>query len=146
MKKISILTGCLFAMALSSCNFLDREPLDAIGKDQFFTTANATALEQYCNDFYPKLIVGYGAPKSYDWGMLGDDFTSDDVLPWERNVTSFGLATVPSSASGTQWNWENIRACNDFLANYEQSPETEDIKHKYAGMILFFKTLDYLIR
>ena len=46
MKKISILTGCLFAMALSSCNFLDREPLDAIGKDQFFTTANATALEQ----------------------------------------------------------------------------------------------------
>lgn len=35
MKKISILTGCLFTVALSSCNFLDREPLDAIGKDQF---------------------------------------------------------------------------------------------------------------
>ena len=50
MKKISILTGCLFTVALSSCNFLDREPLDAIGKDQFFAIANATALEQYCND------------------------------------------------------------------------------------------------
>lgn len=143
MKKITILTGCLFTMALASCDFLDREPLDAIGKDQFFTTANATALEQYCNDFYPKLIVGYGAPKSYDWGMLGDDFTGDDVLPWERNTTSFGLATVPSSASDTQWKWENIRACNDFLANYEQSPESDEVKHKYAGMILFFKTLDY---
>ena len=143
MKKITILTGCLFTMALASCDFLDREPLDAIGKDQFFTTANATALEQYCNDFYPKLIVGYGAPKSYDWGMLGDDFTSDDVLPWERNTTSFGLATVPSSASDTQWKWENIRACNDFLANYDQSPESDEVKHKYAGMILFFKTLDY---
>ena len=45
MKKITILTGCLFTMALASCDFLDREPLDAIGKDQFFTTANATALE-----------------------------------------------------------------------------------------------------
>lgn len=75
--------------------------------------------------------------------MLGEDYTSDDVLPWERNGTSFGLATVPSSASGTQWNWENIRACNDFLVNYEKSPVSEEVKQKYAGMILFFKTLDY---
>lgn len=143
MKKKYIYTGCLFAFALSSCNYLDRDPLDSISKDQFFSTANKVSLEQYCNNFYPKLIVGYGAPRSYDWGMLGEDFTSDDVLLWDRNITSFGLGTVPSSANGTQWNWENIRACNDFLENYELSPETKEVKEEYAGMILFFKTWDY---
>ncbi len=143
MKKISILTGCLLTVALTGCDFLDREPLDAIGKEQFFTTANATALEQYCNNFYPDLIVGYGACRSYDWGMLGEDFTSDDVLLWERNTTSFGLAIIPTSAQNTQWNWTLIRACNDFLENYEQAPVADEVGKRYAGMILFFKTLDY---
>lgn len=144
MKKISILAGGLFVLAaVSSCDYLDLEPLDAIGSDQFYETANAVALEQYCNDFYPKLIVGYGAPQSYDWGMLGEDESGDDLLPWDRNATSFGLRTVPSSASNTQWQWVNIRACNDFLNNYQRSPETDEVKHRYAGEILFFKTLDY---
>ena len=144
MKKISILAGGLFVLAaVSSCDYLDLEPLDAIGSDQFYETANAVALEQYCNDFYPKLIVGYGAPASYDWGMFGEDESGDDHLPWERNSTSFGLRTVPSSASGTQWQWVNIRACNDFLNNYQRSPETDEVKHRYAGEILFFKTMDY---
>lgn len=143
MKRTTIITGCLLATVFAGCDYLDREPLDAIGKEQFFSTANATALEQYCNTLYPNLILGYGSPKSYDWGMLGEDFTSDDVLPWERNTTSFGLATVPSSASGTEWTWTNIRSCNDFLANYSQATASDEDKHKYAGVILFFKTLDY---
>lgn len=144
MKKISILAGGLFALAaVSSCDYLDLEPLDVIGSDQFYETANAVALEQYCNDLYPKLIVGYGAPNGYSFGMLGDDEAADDFLPWERNTTSFGLRTVPTSASGTEWQWVNIRACNDFLNNYQRSPETDEVKHRYAGEILFFKTLDY---
>ena len=144
MKKLSILTGGVFALAaLSACDYLDLEPLDAIGTDQFYETANAIALEQYCNDLYPKLIVGYGSPASYDWGMFGEDESGDDHLPWDRNTTSFGLRTVPSSASNTQWTWTNIRACNDFLNNYMRSPESDEVKHRYAGEILFFKTLDY---
>ena len=144
MKKISILAGGVFALAaLSACDYLDLEPLDAIGTDQFYETANAIALEQYCNDLYPKLITGYGAPNSYDWGMFGEDESGDDHLPWDRNTTSFGLRTVPSSASNTQWTWTNIRACNDFLNNYMRSPESDEVKHRYAGEILFFKTLDY---
>lgn len=144
MKKISLLAGGLFALAaVSSCDYLDLEPLDAIGSDQFYETANAVALEQYCNDLYPKLITGYGAPQSYDWGMLGEDESGDDLLHWDRNTTSFGLRTVPSSASNTQWQWVNIRACNDFLNNYQRSPESDEVKHRYAGEILFFKTLDY---
>lgn len=130
-------------LALASCDYLDREPIDSISKEQFFATANATALEQYCNNFYPDLIVGHNIPKGYNFGMMEADLTSDDVLPWTRNATSFGLHLAPSSATDTEWNFEIIRACNDFLDNYENSPESQTVKEKYAGMILFFKTMDY---
>ena len=144
MKKISILAGGVFALAaLSACDYLDLEPLDTIGTDQFYETANAVSLEQYCNNFYPELITGYGACYSYDMSMLSSDYAADDIQPWNRDGTSFGLRTVPSSASGTQWVWTNIRACNDFLNNYMRSPESDEVKHRYAGEILFFKTLDY---
>ena len=51
MKQIKILLAGFAAMAISfvSCT-------------NDFESANANALEQYCNDFYPKLINGHGAP------------------------------------------------------------------------------------
>ena len=143
MKKLSILGGCLFALAMTGCDYLDREPLDSIAKDQYFAIANAAALEQYCNNFYPDLIGGHGAPKGYSFGMMDRDFIGDDIIRWNRNTTSFGLHTKPNGTGGTNWNWSIIRACNDFLDNYHLSPETESVKQKYAGQILFFKTLDY---
>ena len=143
MKKITILGGCLFALALTSCNYLDREPLDAIGKDQYFASANAAALEQYCNNFYPDLIAGHGGAKGFSFGMMDRDMMSDDIIRWDRNETSFGLHTKPSGTNNTNWQWSIIRACNDFLDNYEQSPEAEAVKQKYAGQVLFFKTMDY---
>ena len=143
MKKITILGGCLFALALTGCDYLDREPMDSIGKDQYFASANAAALEQYCNNFYPSLISGHGDAKGFSFGMMNRDMTSDDIIRWERDNTSFGLHTKPSGADGTNWSWSIIRACNDFLDNYQKSPEAESVKQKYAGQILFFKTMDY---
>ena len=50
MKKISILAGGVFALAaLSACDYLDLEPLDAVSSDQFFDNATEVSLEQYCN-------------------------------------------------------------------------------------------------
>ena len=141
MKKITILGGCLFALALTSCDHLDREPLDSIGKNQYFASANAAALEQYCNNFYPSLIIGHDAAKGFNFGMMQRDIISDDIIRWDRDNTSFGLHTKPTS--GGDWNWSIIRACNDFLDNYAASPEAESVKQKYAGQILFFKTMDY---
>ena len=143
MKNKLILGGCLFALALTGCNHLDREPMDSIGKDQYFASASAATLEQYCNYFYPNLIGGHGAAKGFSFGMMDGDMASDDILRWERNTTRFGLHTKPASASNTNWSWGIIRACNDFLENYEQSPAPTDAKQKYAGEILFFKTMDY---
>ena len=129
---------------MQGCDFLDRTPEDIIETGKFFESANANALEQYCNDFYPKLINGHGAPKGYN-SMLEDDWNSDNILPWEKNDVSFGhqIAVKNASDEGSDWKWENIRACNEFLMNYEKSPETEIVKQQYAGEILFFKCMDY---
>lgn len=143
MKKINLLSISLLAFTLQGCDFLDRVPADTIDKGQFFASANAQALEQYCNDLYPKLIKGHGDPQAYNFGMLEEDFKSDDILPWGYNSTSFGHQTAPTEAKNTEWQWTNIRACNDFLDNYMQSPELIETKHRYAGEILFFKCLDY---
>lgn len=77
--------------------------------------------------------------------MLEDDWNSDNILPWEKNDVSFGhqIAVKNASDEGSDWKWENIRACNEFLMNYEKSPETEIVKQQYAGEILFFKCMDY---
>ena len=144
MKKIIILGLGVAAFFMQGCDFLDRTPEDIIETGKFFESANANALEQYCNDFYPKLINGHGAPKGYN-SMLEDDWNSDNILPWEKNDVSFGhqIAVKNASDEGSDWKWENIRACNEFLMNYEKSPETEIVKQQYAGEILFFKCMDY---
>lgn len=142
MKKIIILLSVL-ALGIQSCDVLDKEPMDAIGTEQFFSTANAAALEQYCNYFYPRLIKGHGDSQSYNFGMMEEDFKSDNLLPWIKNDISFGHQTIPNSKTNTEWSWENIRGCNDFLINYMRSPEIESVKNRYAGEILFFKSMDY---
>lgn len=141
MKKINIIIGGLLVLATQSCDVLDKEPLDTISTEQYFRTANAAALEQYANDLYPKLITGHGNPGEYNFGMMETDFQSDDLLPWDMNSVAFGQNTI--KAKDDEWKWENIRACNIFMQNYELSPETDAVKQRYAGEILFFRCWDY---
>ena len=54
MKKIIILGLGVAAFFMQGCDFLDRTPEDIIETGKFFESANANALEQYCNDFYLK--------------------------------------------------------------------------------------------
>lgn len=137
---VSTFTGC--------SDYLDKNPLDTIEKNQYFNNANAQALEQYCNYFYPQLIKGHGAPQSYGFGMIDEDFKADYLISWTANNVGFGQQTVPTSVTTSipwseKWEWKNIRGCNEFLMNYEKSPEMESVKQRYAGEILFFKSMDY---
>ena len=141
MKKLIILFGGILFVMAQSCDVLDKEPLDTISTEQYFSTASAQALEIYCNDLYPKLLSGHGDPGAYGFGMLEGDYQSDNILPWDANMVAFSQHTI--STSDDNWKWENLRACNAFLEYYEQSPESEELKHQYAGEILFFRVMDY---
>ena len=94
MKKSIILFGGLLFLTTQSCDVLDKEPLDSISTQQYFANANAQALEQYCNDLYPKLITGHGNPNEYNFGMMETDFQSDDLLPWAANSVAFLQQTM----------------------------------------------------
>lgn len=142
MKKLIYIACGLLAGMAQSCDFLDKEPEDIIETGKFFENAQANALEQYCNDFYPKLFYGHGAHNGYN-SMLEKEWDSDNILPWKKNDVSFGHHIVPNEAADTEWKWENVRACNIFLNNYTKSPAAQADKERYAGEILFFKSLDY---
>ena len=50
-RKFSFLLIALLAftsiLALTGCDYLDREPLDSIGKEQYFSSANAAASVEF---------------------------------------------------------------------------------------------------
>lgn len=142
MKNYIISSICLFSALLSGCDYLDTEPGDVIGGDHFWETANAAALEQYCNTYYPKLIKGHGDPNGWDQGpMVTQEYQSDNLLSAGANSITFGQNTKTNTNG--EWNWSTVRGCNAFLQNYWRSSASEMDKKKYAGEILFFKAFDY---
>lgn len=141
MKKIStiILT---FACILTGCNYLDTVPGDSMTGDTFWSTADAVALRQYCNTYYPRLIVGHGDPNGWTCGdMIVGEYQSDNLLSTGQNALTYGQNTINNSDS--RWNWSTVRGCNAFINNYEKSPAPLAEKQKYAGEIYFFKAWDY---
>lgn len=142
MRHYIISFSCSLCLLLSGCNYLDTEPGDAISSDHFWETANAAALEQYCNLYYPKLVKGHGDPLAWNLGpMIQSECQSDNLLSSGANAITFGQNEKQTSNS--DWNWSTVRGCNDFLKNYQRSPASEIDKNKYAGEILFFKAFDY---
>lgn len=130
------------AAFVSSCNYLDTVPGDSINGSTFWSTADAAALEQYCNLYYPKIIKGHGDPQSWSGSdMLNWEAQSDNLLPSAPPLITYGQNNLLTSNS--DWNWTVVRGCNDFLKNYEKSPASNTDKDKYAGEILFFKAFDY---
>lgn len=138
MKQYIISFICFSCLLLSGCNYLDTEPGDAISGDYFWETANAAALEQYCNLYYPKLIKGHGDPLSWNVGaMIMADYQSDNILVSGGSSITYGQNTKLTSNS--DWNWSTVRGCNSFLQNYQRSPASEMDKKKYAGKSYFSK-------
>lgn len=141
MKK-SIITFCgLLFFAAQSCDVLDKEPIEFVSTEETFANANEETLQSYCNNLYPDLISGHGPFNGYSFGMLEGDFQSDNILPWDANTVAFSQHTI--STKDDNWKWEIVRACNAFMEYYELAPVSESVKQRYAGEILFFKSMDY---
>ena len=142
MRKYYSILILTIAAIMNSCDYLDTVPGDAIDSDTFWSTANAPALEQYCNLYYPKIIKGHGDPQSWTIGdMINSEYQSDNLLGSAPRIITYGQNTMLTSNS--DWNWSVVRGCNEFLMNYEKSPASVSDKEKYAGEILFFKAFDY---
>ena len=134
MKKFKYILGIsLLSVAATSCDFLDREPLDFGDENAYFKTADDLALS--ANDFYDAL------PKmEYLWGGLYEEDNSSDNQSgnWANNLFYPGdKKTVQQNQS--EWKFENLRSINFFLTTVKQRMDagaitgsTEYINHYYG--------------
>lgn len=144
MKKFKYILGIsLLSVAATSCDFLDREPLDFGDENAYFKTADDLALS--ANDFYDAL------PKmEYLWGGLYEEDNSSDNQSgnWANNLFYPGdKKTVQQNQS--EWKFENLRSINFFLTTVKQRMDagaitgsTEYINH-YYGEGFFFRAWEH---
>ncbi len=149
--KNNILYFALIFLGLSSCNFLDREPLDFGNENSYFKNAND--LKIYMNDFYelepnskaPLIPVnngGYG-------GLYTEDVQSDNQCSANASNLFYKgeKKTVKSENSG--WNFSNLRGLNYFINKAEEKKAkgeiqgNEDLINHYLGEGYFFRAYDY---
>ena len=152
MKQRYIFLSICLLVAVSGCDdaFMERYPLDSISDQNYWSSESD--LKLYANSFYGIYIEGFDRELStrVPYGYKGSaipyaDLLSDNAVP--ENVSSVrmvnGLYVLPTTAGSGGWNWRDVRALNYFLVNYHRAKVSTEIANKYAGEILFFKTVEY---
>ena len=126
-------------MVLVSCNkdFLDRQPLDELVDETFFT--NEETLQLAVNGCYAYL-KGKG---TLDMENLGDNTLNSSVTDYQRigsgNYNS-DLGTINS-----EWttDYDGISRCNAFLENYQKATGRESVKESMAAEVRFIRAYLY---
>ncbi len=140
MKQIYALVIVLL-IGINGCNddFMDRFPPDKLNDGTFWSTEKDLIL--YCNRLYPEYIMKSANGKG-NW-VYSENINSDYVVTNPFQKIPAGIHTIPTNAGDGGWDWVNMRRINYFLARYQKTPVSQEIKNVYAGEILFFKAWDY---
>jgi len=115
---------------MTSCDDLDRYPLDSVSSQIYFQTADQ--LEQYTNQFYTILP---GAGSMYE---EVSDYLALTTLANEAT----GKRTIPADASSSSWSWGTLRHINYFLEHVNQCSDAT-ARAQYTGVALFFRAYFY---
>ena len=125
MKTINYITVALVFASLCSCS-LDREPMDALGAENYFN--NRSELATFTNGFYadfPSADALYGE-------------TADLIIPTSLTNEVMGTRAVPSSGGG--WSWSSL--VNTFRDCVATCPDAAARK-EYEGVARFFRAYFY---
>ncbi|MEX2565053.1 MAG: RagB/SusD family nutrient uptake outer membrane protein, partial [Cyclobacteriaceae bacterium] len=127
-----LLFSLLICSLLACEEFLENPPLDAIGNDSYWNTAED--LEKYVIKYYPQ-FPGHGN------SMATEDANSDNLTLGSPNSVLNGERPITTG----NWisEWSNIRSINIFFDNYHQvSDDFSSYKH-FLGEAYFFKAWFY---
>ena len=120
-------------------DFLDIQPETDFTDDNYWTSeANLKAFSYGCYSVF----LGYGTGGYFG----GDHFFSvltDDVISLDPRVEDDFPTTVPSSQSGTQWYWSDIRRTNVLIQGAEKAPVDESVRDKYIAVGRLFRAVEY---
>jgi hypothetical protein len=138
MKKI-IFFGFLLCTLIVSCkkDFLDRQPLDELINESFYT--NEEALLLAVNGCYP-YIKG---KNTVDMENLGDNTINSSTNDYGR-IGSGNYANDLGSIN-SEWtnDYDGIRRCNSFLENYQKAEGRETVKESMAAEVRFIRAYLY---
>lgn len=135
--------GTLLMGGLTSCNdFLDREPLDMVTPQAFFS-AEADLAAYAINNYRFNTVNG-----NYGINLFGQDNNTDNqVTSGDQAYWIPGRKLVGSDAGG--WEWEDVRNCNYFFDNVlpkfeagEISGNQSNVKH-YIGEMYVNRAYEY---
>jgi len=132
-------------LALSSCNILDREPLDQVGPADYYTTAEQ--IGTFTINYYASLFPGHGSG-GYHAGIATYDNGTDNQATTNPNRTMFSNTSwkvestgQPSIASIRNVNWYMEQVLPKFYAGKIVGTQA-DINH-YIGEAYAIRALLY---
>lgn len=135
----------LFASAVSSCNFLDKEPYK-ITPDNYFT--NATEAGAFLTGIYA--IIGQSTFYGGDYMVLagGDDLTCYAGSTGRISTTGIICNNATTSDPATTGLWftlySGIERANMFLERIDDIPDmTEKLKNQYRAEARFLRAFYY---
>lgn len=140
-KNIIHIILTLLCFSFYSCeDFLSKPPLDQISNDAYWKTAQD--LENYTIQFY-SIFPSFGTPTYSGIFSADAQYGSDDAIIATPNTTLNGSRAVVNSASGSVWNWTQIRSVNFFFDNYFRCEDEMNLWQHYLGEAHFFRAYLY---
>lgn len=142
-KRYWILSTILLGLSVTSCDFLEREPMDFGDELAYFKTQKD--LEMSVNNFYdilPKMKTNLSGPA---W----DDNVSDNQIGNNANNLFYPGDKKTVAKKESEWKFENLRGINYFINKAEEKIAANEISgaeeyiNHYLGEGYFFRAFDY---
>ncbi len=135
MKKTIYLTGniLLLILIMIGCSPLDKENLEAISKDDVYTSPDLA--EAYVNHFYVDFMPGFD---------VNEGQTCDEAMQGTNVALISGYLNGTVTANSYDYfPYNGIRPINMFLVNIEGATFDTDIKNRLKGEALFWRAWAY---
>lgn len=135
---INIFIGAALTLTTSSCSdFLDRDPIDKVNADEWFTSENDLV-------FYANGLIQSYLPSESTIG-LGDGYCD---LVATKTSSDFYRPGIWNSSKQTGWaysDWENIRRVNYMLENMTRSKDivSSEVYNHFEGVARFWRAYFY---
>ncbi len=140
----SFVLGCL-AFSLIACNELDKNPLDQVSKQTFWTSESDA--EAALAGVYSRLNSAPFRFQMIFYSVLGGD-TNQSGLSGSGAVNDLARGLITPTSGGLVSGiysdcYRGIASCNIFLENIDNPPMSESTREIFKGEALFLRALFY---
>ncbi|MCC7524693.1 MAG: RagB/SusD family nutrient uptake outer membrane protein [Chitinophagaceae bacterium] len=142
-KYLKVILTVIVVVQISSCSkFLDKDPLDQISSNTFWT--NQKEVDMALAGVYARILSSTFNHNTMFWDVLGGDICANQG----SDAVALGQGLIEATSGGIVSGiysqcYQGISSCNFFLENVDRAPVTDEIKNRYKGEVLFMRALFY---